>query len=203
MSHYDPVDSTPKPQREASSLSDRVSSPRIAVFTHDTFGLGHVRRCLHIIRTLAGRVPQITILFISGSPVLHMLKGLPQNADFVKIPTIVKTGSAGSLPLTGFINGWLHHKGTKGPPKHKANVTSLLCGFGECLWCCGVNLVYETACPRLPVAVAEVSLLRERLIREMFGQAQDVLQFDGARRAAACLLELARCVETPPAGLHR
>jgi hypothetical protein len=47
--------------------------------------------------------------------------------------------------ITGFINGWLHHKGTQGPHKHQANVTRLLCGFGECLWCCGVSLVYETA----------------------------------------------------------
>jgi hypothetical protein len=53
------------------------------------------------------------------------------------------------LLLTGFINGWLHHKGTQGPRKHKANVTNLLCGFVEFLWCCGVNLVYETACRHL------------------------------------------------------
>ncbi len=94
-------------------------SPRIAIFTHDTFGLGHVRRCLHIVQALAERAPHAAILFITGSPALHVFKVLPQNADYVKIPTIVKTGSQGSQP------------------------------------------------PHLPVALAEVSLLRGRLIQEV------------------------------------
>jgi predicted glycosyltransferase len=66
--------------------------PRIAIFTHDTFGLGHVRRCLHFVRALAGRAPEAAILFVTGSPALHALGSLPPNADFVKIPTLAKTG---------------------------------------------------------------------------------------------------------------
>jgi len=75
-----------------------LPSMRIAVFTHDTFGLGHVRRSLHIIRALASRAPRASILLITGSPALRALDGLPPNADFVKIPTVVKTGSRGSQP---------------------------------------------------------------------------------------------------------
>ncbi|MCK5504972.1 MAG: hypothetical protein KAJ10_07400 [Thermodesulfovibrionia bacterium] len=71
---------------------------RIALFTHDTFGLGHVRRSLHIIRELAVRLPDASLLLITGSPALHVLRDLPPNADYVKIPTVVKTGSHGSLP---------------------------------------------------------------------------------------------------------
>jgi sugar phosphate isomerase/epimerase len=72
-----------------------LPSTRIAVFTHDTFGLGHVRRSLHIIRALALRAPRASILLITGCPAIRALEGLPANADHVKIPTVVKTGSRG------------------------------------------------------------------------------------------------------------
>jgi predicted glycosyltransferase len=72
--------------------------PRIAVYTHDTFGLGHVRRCLHIMRELSREMPHSAIMFITGSPALHYLKEIPKNVDIVKIPTVVKTGALDSLP---------------------------------------------------------------------------------------------------------
>jgi len=71
---------------------------RFAIYTHDTFGLGHVRRCLHITKSLAEAEPESAILFITGSPALHAMDALPGNADFVKIPTVVKTGSLHSRP---------------------------------------------------------------------------------------------------------
>jgi predicted glycosyltransferase len=92
--------------------------PRIAVYTHDTFGLGHIRRCLHIITQLAKESPKSAILLVTGSPALHFLKDLPPNVDVVKIPTIVKTGALGSLP------------------------------------------------PHIPLGLAEMTLLRSRIIRE-------------------------------------
>jgi predicted glycosyltransferase len=79
-------------------VSTDSSSPRIALFTHDTLGLGHVRRCLHIIQALAERAPQAAILLITGSSALRAFEALPRNADYVKIPTIAKTGSGGPWP---------------------------------------------------------------------------------------------------------
>ncbi len=73
-------------------------SPRIALFTHDTFGLGHIQRSHHLIQALSERFSEAPILLISGSPVLHLLKHLPPNADYVKIPTVVKTGDPASQP---------------------------------------------------------------------------------------------------------
>ena len=67
---------------------------RIALFTHDTFGLGHVKRSLNIIHALAKKDPNAAILLITGCPALGALKDLPANADCVKIPTVVKTGSS-------------------------------------------------------------------------------------------------------------
>lgn len=72
--------------------------PRIAIFTHDTFGLGHVRRCLHILRALSRRSPDAALLLITGSPAVQLFDALPGNADWVKIPTVVKTGSRGHGP---------------------------------------------------------------------------------------------------------
>jgi predicted glycosyltransferase len=75
-----------------------TGSLRIAVFTHDTFGLGHVRRCLHIVRSLAARRPDSSILFLTGSPALHLFRSLPPNVDMIKIPTVVKTGAKAFRP---------------------------------------------------------------------------------------------------------
>lgn len=73
-------------------------SPRIALFTHDTFGLGHVRRCLHIVRALAERAPDAAILFITGSPAVRIFDELPQNVDYLKIPTVARTGAERDQP---------------------------------------------------------------------------------------------------------
>lgn len=123
------------------------------MFTHDTFGLGHVRRCLHIINALAERAPNAAILFITGSPALHLVELLPRNADLVKIPTIVKTGSAGLKPS------------------------------------------------HLPVGIAEVSLLRERLITQTIAAfAPDVFLVDnfplGSQRELLPALHEARRLGT-------
>lgn len=71
---------------------------RVAIFTHDTFGLGHVRRALHIARAVAVERPDAAILLVTGSPALHAMEALPPNADYVKIPTIVKTGDPDLRP---------------------------------------------------------------------------------------------------------
>lgn len=74
------------------------SNPRIALFTHDTFGLGHVQRCLHLARALSHKRPAASILLITGSPALGAFGKLPPNVDVVKIPTVVKTGAPGNQP---------------------------------------------------------------------------------------------------------
>lgn len=72
--------------------------PRIAVYTHDTFGLGHIRRCLNIIQALTNEHPDVAVLLVTGSSALSFFKDLPQNVDYLKIPTIVKTGKSGAQP---------------------------------------------------------------------------------------------------------
>lgn len=74
------------------------SPPRIAVFTHDAYGLGHIRRSVHILRGLAEREPDAALLLVTGSPGVQMLRSLPPNADYVKVPTVVTSGAQGALP---------------------------------------------------------------------------------------------------------
>src|SRR5688500_13848765 len=73
---------------------------RFAVFTHDAYGVGHIRRSTRILRALAEREPQAALLLITGSPATHLLRDLPPNADTLKLPTIVTSGGAGTAPPT-------------------------------------------------------------------------------------------------------
>lgn len=73
-------------------------SLRIALFTHDTFGLGHVRRSLRFLRRLSEEAPQAALLLVSGSPALGFMEDLPPRTDVVKIPTMARTGSSGNRP---------------------------------------------------------------------------------------------------------
>ena len=73
-------------------------SARIAVFTHDAYGLGHVRRSSRILRAVAEREPGSALLLITGSPATHLMRELPANADTLKIPTIITSGAEGARP---------------------------------------------------------------------------------------------------------
>jgi predicted glycosyltransferase len=77
-----------------------MAERRFAIFTHDAYGLGHVRRSSRILRALAEREPQASLLLITGSPATHLLRELPPNADTLKLPTIITSGVAGTRPPT-------------------------------------------------------------------------------------------------------
>lgn len=76
------------------------SAPRIAVFTHDAYGVGHVRRSSRILRAIAEKEPGSALLLITGSPATYLLRELPPNADTIKIPTIITSGTEGTKPPT-------------------------------------------------------------------------------------------------------
>ncbi|MHB1193714.1 MAG: glycosyltransferase family protein [Longimicrobiales bacterium] len=73
---------------------------RFALFTHDAYGLGHVRRSTRILRALAELKPSASLLLITGSPSTHLLRDLPPNADTLKIPTVITSGGSGTRPST-------------------------------------------------------------------------------------------------------
>lgn len=60
---------------------------KLMVYSHDAFGLGNIRRMLAICQYLLKVFPKVSILVISGSPVLHSLR-LPTGLDYIKLPCI-------------------------------------------------------------------------------------------------------------------
>jgi predicted glycosyltransferase/DNA-binding NarL/FixJ family response regulator len=77
---------------------------RLLIYSHDTFGLGHLRRCMALIHTLSKRFPGISMLLVSGSPMVHRY-AMPDGADYVKLPSLHKVGAekyeARSLQIPG------------------------------------------------------------------------------------------------------
>jgi predicted glycosyltransferase len=60
---------------------------RILIYSHDTFGLGNIRRMLEIARHLVESSPQVSVLVITGSPMLHAFR-IPPRVDYVKLPCL-------------------------------------------------------------------------------------------------------------------
>lgn len=51
-------------------------------------------------RAIAEREPDAALLLITGSPATNLLRDLPPNADTLKIPTIITSGTNGTRPST-------------------------------------------------------------------------------------------------------
>lgn len=69
-------------------VSDAI---RILMYSHDTYGLGHLTRTLRIARAIRRRTARASILVLSGSPVAPYVP-LPPGADLVKMPSVLKAG---------------------------------------------------------------------------------------------------------------
>lgn len=81
-------------------MSERLHGRRVLIYSHDSFGLGHLRRCRTIANELVGRYKGISVLILSGSPVISDFE-FRARVDFVRIPGIIKRkdGSYTSLAL--------------------------------------------------------------------------------------------------------
>ncbi len=63
---------------------------RIIVYSHDTFGLGNIRRMLAIAKSLVDADPNVSVLILSGSPMLHAFR-IPDRIDYIKLPCLSRT----------------------------------------------------------------------------------------------------------------
>ncbi len=70
---------------------------RLMIYSHDTFGLGNIRRMLAICKALRNFIPGLSILLISGSPMLHSFR-LPAGLDYIKLPCLNR-GERGELAV--------------------------------------------------------------------------------------------------------
>ncbi|WP_419903212.1 glycosyltransferase family protein [Kiloniella sp.] len=62
---------------------------RVLIYSHDSFGLGHLRRCREIAHTLVQENKHLSVLILSGSPIIGSF-GFKARVDFVRIPGVIK-----------------------------------------------------------------------------------------------------------------
>jgi len=67
----------------------RFEDARILMYSHDTFGLGHLRRCRTIAHSLVEDFRGLNILIISGASIAGAFD-YRARVDFVKIPSVIK-----------------------------------------------------------------------------------------------------------------
>jgi predicted glycosyltransferase len=63
------------------------ASPKILLYSHDTFGLGNIRRSLLLGEMLGAAYPRSAILLLTGSPMIHAFR-IPHRLDYVKLPCV-------------------------------------------------------------------------------------------------------------------
>ena len=62
---------------------------RVLIYSHDSFGLGHLRRCRAIAHALVDNHPEMSVLILSGSPIIGSFD-FKSRVDFVRIPGVIK-----------------------------------------------------------------------------------------------------------------
>lgn len=62
-------------------------SPKIVLYSHDTFGMGNIRRTLLLSNEFISEYPGASILIITGSPMIHAFR-IPKGIDYIKLPCL-------------------------------------------------------------------------------------------------------------------
>ena len=84
-------------------MVSRLQDKKILMYSHDTFGLGHLRRSRAIAHALVSRFKGLSILIISGSSIAGAFD-FKARVDFVKIPSVIKLYNGEYTSLSGHIN---------------------------------------------------------------------------------------------------
>lgn len=79
------------------ATSRRCRAPRIALYSHDALGLGHIRRNLAVAAALAGAEPAPDLLVLSGAPESAGL-ARPRRCDVMTLPSVAKDSSGAYAP---------------------------------------------------------------------------------------------------------
>jgi predicted glycosyltransferase len=76
---------------------------RVLIYSHDTFGLGHLRRCLTIAHSLVDQNKDMSVIILTGSPIIGSFN-FRARVDFVRIPGVIKLRSGDYTPLSLLID---------------------------------------------------------------------------------------------------
>jgi predicted glycosyltransferase len=66
------------------------TAPKILLYSHDTCGLGNIRRTLVLAEELIARFPRAMVLIVTGSPMIHAFR-IPERTDYIKLPSLDQT----------------------------------------------------------------------------------------------------------------
>ncbi len=69
--------------------SRRLEGVRVLIYSHDSFGLGHLRRCRAIAHSLVDQFKGLHVLIICGSQIAGAFD-FRARVDFVKVPSVIK-----------------------------------------------------------------------------------------------------------------
>jgi predicted glycosyltransferase len=76
---------------------------RVLIYSHDTFGLGHLRRCRTIAHSLVDLEKDLSVIILTGSPIIGSFN-FRARVDFVRIPGVIKLRSGDYTPLSLLID---------------------------------------------------------------------------------------------------
>jgi predicted glycosyltransferase len=68
-----------------------MSRKRVLIYSHDTFGIGNIRRTMELSKAMSRRLPDLSILLLTGSAIADAFE-IPSNVDYVKLPAIRREG---------------------------------------------------------------------------------------------------------------
>ena len=82
----------PKTLRSRPLSVPSTPRPKILLYSHDTFGLGNIRRTLLLAEELRNQYEGGAILIVTGSPMIQSFR-IPAGVDYVKLPCLDRTDS--------------------------------------------------------------------------------------------------------------
>jgi predicted glycosyltransferase len=84
-------------------MNDPKRDARVLIYSHDTFGLGHLRRCRTIAHSLVDLERDLSVIILTGSPIIGSFN-FRARVDFVRIPGVIKLRSGDYTPLSLLID---------------------------------------------------------------------------------------------------
>src|SRR5260370_21323755 len=79
-------------------LGNSVSQLSLMTYSHDGYGLGHLRRNTNIASNFIQEAPGSSVLMLTGCPPGNPLL-LPKGVDFIKVPSLIKVDTGDYAPL--------------------------------------------------------------------------------------------------------
>jgi len=76
---------------------------RVLIYSHDSFGLGHLRRCRAIAHSLVDQNKDMSVIILTGSPIIGSFN-FRARVYFIRVPGVIKLRSGDYTPLSLLID---------------------------------------------------------------------------------------------------